>query len=297
MWNTMNDRPKGRSLRGATLSVLLGLTLWTAGIAQAEQILVDGFEDPNAPEPPVDPELVVSLYAQPAIISAGDLVTLFWDSENAASCTTSLGNATWQATSPGANLPGQVTLAVDEVPATFRITCQDAEGTMESRDANVIGTATPFESDCEGPEDVGAGIIESWNDVFVSDGFPDINQATDDHWIGRTNYFAIEFVTTDANVSGSITSVALSGGVRNISLSGCAGNFITDTPSQCHKLQGLGEVLKYTTNPAGTGCVLEKNTKYFLNVTYADVTDRVPEDSTCPSRECLVRLQVSSNVE
>jgi hypothetical protein len=291
-----NNSASRWKLRAALGSMLL-VTWCSIGVAQTGEILTDSFEDPNAPEPPTEPEMVVSFYARPSIINAGEEVTFFWESQNAAACETSLGNEPWQALLPSPNVPGEATLAVEALPATFRFTCESVAGGQVSRDSNIV-ELMPTLNSCEEPADVEVGIIEPWDTVFVSDGFPEINQAVDDHFIGRNNYFAVEFTTTNANVSGAIATVALSGGVRNVSISECPGNFITDTSTRCQQLQGIGEALQYSTDPAGTRCVLEKNRRYFINVTYADVTDRLPnETSTCNTRECLVRMQVSAKTQ
>ncbi len=268
-------------------------------------------EPPPEPPPPPPPSegLYAKLYSSATEINQYENVTFSWQTVDAVRCVTRLGNAEWQslAISPLAEGTAVIPMSEAGVEIPFRVFCFDAANNQVATQVKItVNAAPPPEPEtpttntasCDGPSDVANGIIESWNTTFVSNGFPDINQAVDDHFIGSSNYFAIRFETTDANVSGAVTTVALSGGVRNVSISECPGNFITDTPSTCSQLQGIGEALQYSTDPTSTRCVLDKNKQYYINITQVDVTNRLAgETSTCDSRECLVRLQASAKLQ
>ena len=275
--------------------------------------LINGWtaQQENEPEPPPPPPppsegLYAKVFASATTVDQFENVTFTWQTVDAERCVTRLGNAEWLALDISPLGDGSAIIPMSEagVEIPFRMFCFDAANNQVASQVKITVNEAPppnpttATASCDAPSDVANGFVEDWKSVFVSTGFPEINQAVDDHFVGSRSYYAVRFETTDADVSGAISTVALSGGVRNVSISECPGNFLTDTPSTCSQLQGIGEALQYSTDPTSTRCVLEKNKEYFVNVTYYDVTNRLANEvSTCSTSSCLVRLQASAKLQ
>ena len=115
--------------------------------------------------------------------------------------------------------------------------------------------------------------------------------------ISRNRYVAVKFNTGDAVGTVSNRAVAISGGIRNVAVSRCPGMFVTDVPDACQQAQGTGSVHRFSTD-GSLPCDLEANTDYFFNITYADVNDRLPDESSyCGSSNCTVKLETFLNID
>jgi hypothetical protein len=266
----------------------------------------------EAPTPPAGATFWVGMNVSTNEIDQWEDVTFAWTSVGAVRCVTRLGNDEWlaQALDPANPTDIEITMTAAGVDQRFRIFCFDEAGAqvVTQQMITVIEAPEPPPPPPPPPttetvscdtSDVQFGDTLEWGEVFASNGFPEINQAGDDFFIGRNGYLAVRFETTDADVNGAIATVALSGGIRNVSISECPGNFVTDTDPACSDLQGIGDSLQYTTDLFDTTkCTIRKNKEYFINITYVDVTNRLPtQSSTCGVSSCLVRITKTTNVQ
>ncbi|MEE4173256.1 MAG: hypothetical protein V2I57_03305 [Xanthomonadales bacterium] len=267
---------------------------------------------PPLPEGQLSAKLFVSTETNPefattAVVDQWTTVTVTWQSELAVSCVTRLGTAEWQALSLTPVASGSASLQMTEagVDIRFRMFCFDVAGAQVASQVLITVNEAPNPTppppvietvSCDGPSEVPFGTIENWTDRVggTNAEFPIVLQSSFDVFTRRNDYYALEFTTTDALVEGSVTTVSLSSGVRHVSVSQCPGNFLVDTPPECEQRQGIGESLRITKDPTATGvCILEPNKRYYLNVTYADVDNRLPNDtSSCGSSSCATRINI-----
>lgn len=287
----------------------------------------DTGEPPPPPPPPPPPlpegelssSLFVSTAANPefgatAVIDQWEDVTFTWQSEEAVSCVTRLGTAEWQAVSITPVDSGSATIPMTEagVDIKFRMFCFDAAGAQVGSQVLVTVNEAPNPTPppppptvqiaaCDGPRDVANGFTDKWTDRVggLNAEFPVVLQSSFDVTKRRNDFYALEFETGTENYEGSVTTVSLSSGVRHVSISQCPGNFFIDTPASCEQRQGIGETLRFSSDPNATGaCILEPMTRYYLNVTYADIDNRLPGDtSACGASSCATRIGLGVSVE
>lgn len=264
--------------------------------------IVDG-----GPPNPGDPVPVVTLTVNgsgSATADTGTNVTIAWTVSDAASCSTSNGNATWLGTaitlSNGA-ASGSKSIPVDFEGATpFTLSCVNGTNTT-NRSVTVTGvnpTPTPTGNDC--PADYSSplnGDTISW-DAAYGYTWPDPVLSERTFSIRRAGYLAIEFNTgNNPERQGGATTITyyLTGGDRLISFSPCPGDFSQYLPGSvaaCTELEYNGGGLLWSTEsaPRLNECKLKDNTTYYLNVTFTDglssTTDR------CTGSVCKTILRV-----
>jgi hypothetical protein len=244
----------------------------------------------------------VSLGASATEINQWEDVTFTWQSVDAARCVTRLGTPEWKDATIDPLAGGSVTIPMSEFgDIAFRIFCFDAanEQVAAAVNINVIETAQPAPEpevvpppavSCDTP-DVTNGSIVEWEEIYQAATFPDTSRIGSTFSIRQNQYVAVKFNTGDAVGTVSNRAVAISGGIRNVAVSQCPGMFVTDVPSACSQAQGTGSVHRFSTD-GSLPCDLEANTDYYFNITYADINDRLPgESSYCGSWDCTVKLE------
>lgn len=239
------------------------------------------------------PVRIVELTASLPEVSVGDSVEIAWRTENASACSFVGGSAGWR--EGVASLPaGATSVVIDfEGPRSFGLSCTGEAGDTAVEEVVVTGVAAEVPPDCS-VQDVDEGVDFDWSDIFFAT-FPDKLQSNHDRSMFGDEYFSVAFHTGAHEGTLSVSTVALQGGVRWLSISRCPGQFTTNTPPACTFIQGIGGALQASTDPNGSGCVLEPDTDYFINVTYVDVDDQVPtEETSCPGY-CTVRFTASFN--
>lgn len=239
------------------------------------------------------PVRIVELTASTPEVSVGDSVEIAWRTENASACSFVGGSAGWR--EEEASLPaGETSVVVDfEGPRSFGLSCTGRAGDMATKEVAVTGVPVEMPPDCS-VKDVEKGVDFDWSDIFFAT-FPDKLQSNHDRSMFGDEYFSVAFNTGAHEGTLSVSTVALQGGVRWVSISRCPGHFTTNTPPACTFIQGIGGALQASTDPNESGCVLELGTDYFINVTYVDVDDRVPNEETSCSGYCTVRFTASFN--
>jgi hypothetical protein len=269
-------------------------------------------EPPPPPPPPPPPlpsdQLAVSLSASVAEINQWEEVTFTWQSAAAERCVTRLGTPEWQDVSIDPLDGGSVAIQITEFgEISFRIFCFDVAGEVVADQVTLSVTETappapepevvdPPTVSCDNP-DVSRGSIVEWSEMYQAANFPDTSRLGDTFSISRNSYVAVRFNTGDAVGTVSNRAVAVSGGIRNVAVSQCPGMFVTDIPDACKQAQGTGSVHRFSTD-GSLPCNLEPNTEYFFNITYADVNDRlVDESSYCGSSNCTVKLETFLSID
>ncbi len=277
----------------------------------------DTGEPPPPPPPPPPPlpegQLAVSLAADATVVNQWEEVTFTWQSAEAVRCVARKGTPEWLGVTIDPLAAGSVTLQMTEfgTDVPFRLFCfDDANMQVAAQVLLTINEAPepqpevapePEVAACSEPSEVTFGTVEKWTDRVggMNADFPNVLQSSFDVFTRRNDYYALEFQTTEEVLDGSVTTVSLSSGVRHVSISECPGNFLVDTPATCEQRQGIGESLVFSTDPAATsGCVLDMNKRYYLNVTYADVDNRIPTDtSSCGASTCATRIGIGIAVQ
>lgn len=244
--------------------------------------------------PDPDP-ITLSLSANPNTVDLGDTVTFTWSSTNAETCTATGGNSAWAALGD-AGLSGTAVITMTMNPSPFQMTCSanGLNSVSRSRNITVIDPNGGGPNNCPSPE-VSSGEVITWEDLWGGETFPDQDTTEKSQRIGRNEYVAIEFNTSNFNGIGRFKTIQVSSGLRNVSVANCPGMFTEDVPAACFQEQANGQGLLWSTD--GTyDCNLNSNETYYLNITYSDVEDVTSGGSFCSKSTCRFNLN-SATIE
>lgn len=242
--------------------------------------------EPSNVVPDPDP-ITLTFSANPTTVNEGSSVTFNWTSSNASTCTTAGGNAAWAGQGAVA-LSGSAAITMNTLnPPPFQLTCSGAGLNPVTRAVNIIVNeviVNPNPTDCPAPE-ASSGEVVSWSDYWGGQTFPSQDVVQKDDRIGRFEYLAIEFNTSNFNGFGLVKTIQFSDGNRNVAISKCPGVFVEAVPAACFQRQANGQSLFWSTD-GSRACNLNKNTTYYVNVTYVDVANQSSSSTFCGSSSC-----------
>lgn len=229
-----------------------------------------------------DAVAITSFTASPAEISEGESTTLSWTTSNAASCAPTGGAGGWSGLTLGTS--GSETVTISAANAyTFTLTCQGITG--DEAVATEVVTVTPPVANCDTP--TLTGTVKEWT-PFWGTAFPKPVYKLQNLSVPRNGYAAIEFNTGNFVDNGIIKQIenTTTLSFAKFVISQCPGDF--RAASGCAKSMRLGSKLLWSTNGT-SGCKLDANTTYYLNLTYTDGVN--PSSSNCKSKACVATVQ------
>jgi|GEM_PF-2450855 len=245
----------------------------------------------STPPPPAGDVAITTFVASPTSFVEGGSTTISWQTQNAASCETANGTASWLTKNVSAASSSTSIQIANTGSYGFTLICKDASNVAVTKNLTVSVTAAPVTGGTTCGSTALNGKTETWAELWGAE-FPGPAAGQKIPFITRNGYNAYRFNTGNVNDNGTILSInsTYSPGVRKGSISECPGDF--NVPAACQHTWGYGGGIKWATDGKLGACNLEPNKDYYLNITFTDGTD--PASATCTGTcETILQYAIS----
>jgi hypothetical protein len=147
----------------------------------------------------------------------------------------------------------------------------------------------PIEPPSECSDTTAPVTLRGWGQVFLGQFPMPTYQNVTYQTVPRFGYLSIAFDTGNIIDDGKLSLLenAATPGLRQTSISECKGDL--NVAPECYKDYGLGGGLRWATNGKSGACPLQKNHRYYFNITFLDGIQ-----SKCGGDPCYVNIQATN---